>query len=313
MPEVKQNVILLTHTPEPERIITTAARLCYNGATINDLLEQVTPDVVERMIIMLKSKNHWSPFEHANFTFAVEGISRACSHQLVRHRIASYSQQSQRYVNMRKGGDEINYITPDSVGEIPAKSERLHPKHVFDIGIKGANDAYISMQAVLRDAGYKGQNNNQDARFVLPNACETKIMFTMNARTLINFFDLRTDRHAQWEIRKMANKMLELVKEVAPNIFRGVGHKYWEQSSIEYEALARDITVCELLMNTAKEYIMDKYNFKNDDNMCVAPIPTAKTKTNHYVKVMVVGEDKLVDCDKDYLVRIDNQGDCTEC
>jgi thymidylate synthase (FAD) len=143
--------------------------------------------------------------EHATFTFGIEGISRACSHQLVRHRIASYSQQSQRYVNAKT----FNYIIPESI----KRDKELKKK--FEAFIKNSAETY----ATLSNAGIR----DEDARFVLPNACETKIVVTMNARALLNFFKERICMRAQWEIRALAEKMLEECMEVAPVIFKYAG------------------------------------------------------------------------------------------
>lgn len=146
-----------------------------------------------------------SPFEHLSFTFGIEGVSRTLTHQLVRHRIASYSQKSQRYVNEK----EFEYITPPS---IQANDEALG---CYEAVMKMLNNAY----GKLVDLGIP----KEDARYVLPNACETKIIVTMNARSLFNFFNHRCCMRAQWEIRQMAYQMLKLVKEVAPETFKKAG------------------------------------------------------------------------------------------
>ena len=167
--------------------------------------------------------------EHASFTFGIEGISRACSHQLVRHRIASYSQKSQRYVNE----DGFSFITPPSVSEIPqaeaeynriideiSKSytiiaDMLTEKHKADFIAQGMDEKTASSKA--------RKLANEDARFLLPNACETKIIVTMNVRSLFNFFKHRCCNRAQWEIRAVADEMLKLCIQTAPNIFRHAG------------------------------------------------------------------------------------------
>ncbi len=155
-----------------------------------------------------------TPIEHPNFTFAIEGISRACSHQLVRHRLASYSQQSQRYVSEESGFD---YIIP------PVIKEDKELKKTFISLMKDAQKAYNAMVQKLNEKGIKGESANQDARFLLPNAAETKIMVTMNARELLHFFRQRCCNRAQWEIRAMAEQMLKLVKKTAPTIFHEAG------------------------------------------------------------------------------------------
>lgn len=112
-------VTLLTHTPNPEQTVAMAAKLCYSPSGIEDIREGLDEEKTSSFIDMLASLGHASPTEHAYFTFGIEGISRACSHQLVRHRIASYSQQSQRYVD----GTRFDFVTPPEI----AKNERLLP------------------------------------------------------------------------------------------------------------------------------------------------------------------------------------------
>ena len=154
-----------------------------------------------------------SPVEHASFTFVVEGISRACSHQLVRHRLASYSQQSQRYV----GEEEFDYIIPPSI------REDLELKTLFEDTMESIRKSYTFFADKLVEKGSSTESAREDARFVLPNATETKIMITMNARELLHFFHQRLCNRAQWEIRAMALSMLKLVKPIAPTIFRHSG------------------------------------------------------------------------------------------
>ncbi len=155
-----------------------------------------------------------SPFEHASFTFAVEGISRACSHQLVRHRIASYSQQSQRYVSEESGFD---FVVP------PIFKEDDVLNTLFKEAMEHSHKYYCKLLKELEKRGIKGESARQDARFVLPNAAETKIVITMNARELLHFFRVRCCSRAQWEIRALATEMLRLVKRVAPLLFKDAG------------------------------------------------------------------------------------------
>jgi thymidylate synthase (FAD) len=201
--ETNIKVRLISHTPDAEKICGMAARICYkNINSIDELEDNITEkEIITSLESCLKSGHH-SVIEHANFTFAIEGVSRALTHQLVRHRIASYSQQSQRYIDMR----EFNFITPPTI-----KSD-YEMKKRYDEYMK--NVPYEEFSAGVP---------KEDARFVLPNACESKIIVTMNARSLYNFFKLRCCTHAQWEIRILANKMLDLVKDVAPNLFRYAG------------------------------------------------------------------------------------------
>lgn len=222
-------VELLSHTPEPEKLVATAARLCYSNSGINELRDGLTPEKTRDFIDMLVSIGHESVMEHVSFTFGIEGISRACSHQLVRHRIASYSQKSQRYVS-EKG---FEFITPPSVSEVPeAKAE-------FDRMMTAITESYDRLADILTESRTQqlmaeGMDEktalskarklaNEDARFLLPNACETKIVVTMNVRSLFNFFCHRCCNRAQWEIRDVANEMLRLCLNAAPNIFKYAG------------------------------------------------------------------------------------------
>jgi thymidylate synthase (FAD) len=214
MPETKLKVILLRHTPNPEETIAMAAKLCYSPADIWSLREKIETKDQRAFVEKLMKMGHMSPIEHASFTFAVEGISRACSHQLVRHRLASYSQQSQRYVSEENGFD---YIIP------PIIKEDKELTIFFEKFMDEAQLAYNHIVKKLSEKGKKGEVANQDARFVLPNAAETKIMVTMNARELLHFFRQRCCFRAQWEIREMAHQMLLLVKPVAPIIFEKGG------------------------------------------------------------------------------------------
>ena len=214
MSEAKLKVILLRHTPEPEATIAMAAKLCYSPSDITLLKGKIEKKDQKKFVEKLVEMGHMTPIEHASFTFAIEGISRACSHQLVRHRVASYSQQSQRYVSEETGFD---YIIP------PVIKEDKELKKAFVAFMKESQKAYNEMAAKLNEKGIKGEAANQDARFILPNACETKIVVTMNARELMHFFRLRCCNRAQWEIREMAGKMLMLAKKAAPVIFHKSG------------------------------------------------------------------------------------------
>lgn len=198
-------VQLLTHTPDPERVVAAAARLCYSAAGIDALLDTER----ERQLALLSKilgLGHFSVLEHASFTFGIEGISRACSHQLVRHRIASYSQQSQRYVTH---ASRFEAVMPDSVAAVPKLRER------FEAFLDEAHLVYGELLA----AGVPAE----DARFVLPNAAATKLVMTMNGRELHHFFALRCCRRAQWEIRAMAKEMLRLARLAAPALFASAG------------------------------------------------------------------------------------------
>lgn len=214
MAEAKLKVILLRHTPEPEETVAMAAKLCYSPSDIESLKDRVAKKDQRDFVKKLMDMGHMSPIEHPSFTFAIEGISRACSHQLVRHRLASYSQQSQRYVSEESGFD---YIIP------PIIKEDKELRAYFEAVMEQAQKAYNHIVKSLESKGIKGEAANQDARFVLPNAAETKIIVTMNARELLHFFRQRCCLRAQWEIRQMAEEMLRLVKDVAPIIFDKAG------------------------------------------------------------------------------------------
>jgi thymidylate synthase (FAD) len=214
MKEARLKVILLRHTPNPEETVAMAAKLCYSPSDISALKDKTEAKDQRAFVEKLMGMGHMTPVEHPSFTFAIEGISRACSHQLVRHRLASYSQQSQRYVSEEAGFD---YVIPPVI-----KGDR-ELKRYFIKFMNEAQAAYNTLVERLGEKGVKGEAANQDARFVLPNAAETKIMVTMNARELMHFFRLRCCNRAQWEIRQMAEEMLRLAKKAAPVIFEKAG------------------------------------------------------------------------------------------
>ncbi len=200
------NVTLLEHTPNPEQTVALAARLCYSPVSIGELREKLEKADIEKFLEKIMSLGHHSVLEHVSFTFAIEGISRVTTHQLVRHRIASFSQQSQRYVSHT---EHFASIVPDSIA---ANDEA---RRIFDSMSAAIHGAY----ARLVELGIPAE----DARYILPNSTETKIIMTMNARELLHYFGLRCCQRAQWEIRAMSIEMLRLVKRVAPVIFRSAG------------------------------------------------------------------------------------------
>ena len=200
------HVELLYHTPDPERAIATAARLCYAPVGAAELMETMPEERVRSVLSTIMASGHFSTLEHASYTFAVDGVSRALSLQLVRHRIASFNQQCERYVKFTDG---LATVKPDSVAADP------QAEAVFDEAIAAAIAAYEKLLA----AGVPAE----DARYLLPNAAETKIVITMNVRELLHFFRLRCCNRAQWEIREMAHRMLELAKPTAPFIFLDAG------------------------------------------------------------------------------------------
>ena len=199
------NVKLISYTPEAERKVAMAARLCYSPVGAAELEERLSDTQVQSLVQKILSMGHYSTLEHASFTFAIEGVSRVLTHQLVRHRIASYWQQSQRYVKEH----EFEYILPPSVAANPSAKERF----------EGLMEEIRTVYGELTAMGV----HQEDARYCLANATETKILVTMNARALFNFFELRCCARAQWEIRKMAELMLQQVKAVSPALFDKAG------------------------------------------------------------------------------------------
>lgn len=200
------HVELLYHTPDPERAIATAARLCYAPVGAAELMETMPEDRVRSVLSTVIKSGHLSTLEHASYTFAVDGVSRALTHQLVRHRIASFNQQSQRYVKFTDG---VPVVKP---GTVAANEEA---GRIFDETVDAIEAAY----ARLLELGIPAE----DARYLLPNAAESKIVITMNVRELLHFFSLRCCNRAQWEIREMAHRMLELARPTAPYIFMDAG------------------------------------------------------------------------------------------
>ncbi len=208
-------VTLLQHTPLPERAVASAGRLCYAPVSAAELKTEMAEDDVRRLVRGLVRSGHHSALEHATFTFAVDGISRACSHQLVRHRVASYSQQSQRYVRFNSAR-----------GLRDAAERRGQPGSRCRCSWKPWRTPARSYERLVEIGQAEGRGNEsvfEDARFVLPNAAETKIVVTMNARELRHFFSLRCCRRAQWEINRLAWTMRALVLAAAPLLFEGTG------------------------------------------------------------------------------------------
>jgi len=199
-------VTLLNFTPAPEKTVVLAAKLCYSDSNISQLEEKIKGVSYEKFLGKILNMGHLSVLEHAGFTFGIEGISRATSHQLVRHRLASYSQQSQRYVAFKEG---LEFVTPPSL----KKKSGIAKK--FSDTAASLHNFYKEMI----EAGIPAE----DARYILPNAATTRIIVTMNARELLHFFGLRACERAQWEIREMAKQMLSLVKKEAPFIFKKAG------------------------------------------------------------------------------------------
>lgn len=215
------NVTLLAHTPNPERLVATAARLCYSADDVATIMDEMCDHEAEKQIKLLHSIGHESPIEHVSFTFAIEGVSRSLLAQITRHRLASFSVRSQRYVSMSYG----DYVMPDAIADDDFLGEK------FDKAMREARKVYRGIANVLM-AKYKSEGMDaksaekkaiEDARFVLPNAACTSMVMTMNARELLHFFRLRTCNRAQWEIREAADKMLAECYRVAPTIFKDAG------------------------------------------------------------------------------------------
>lgn len=234
-------VNLIAHTPNPEQVVAAAAKLCYSPVGVDEIQQGLTPEKTEAFVNMLAEIGHASPMEHASFTFAIEGISRACSHQLVRHRIASYSQQSQRYVD----GNSFEFVTPPSIENcdealeeyrnIISQQRTAYTKIRNALAaseiksrcadVSGTNEEIIEQYRAIDKSACSAviKKANEDARFILPNACTTAIVVTMNTRSLWNFFAHRCCNRAQWEIREVAVQMLSLCKSVAPSLFKNSG------------------------------------------------------------------------------------------
>ena len=223
------NVELLQYNPDCEKIVAAAAKLCYSSSEINGILNGLDKEKTTAFVEKLMSMGHESPLEHISFTFGIEGVSRSLLAQFTRHRIASYSVKSQRYVNEGK----FEFIIPP---EIQNEPEALK---LFMEAMEDDTAKYNAISDILFNKHYNAMINDgisekkakinaekkaiEDARYILPNACETKMIATFNARSLLNFFNHRCCERAQWEIRDMADKMLALVKEFAPTIFRYAG------------------------------------------------------------------------------------------
>lgn len=235
-------VNLVEYTPNPEKVVAAAAKLCYSSVGVDNIMENLNEENINKFINMLMSYGHHSPIEHVSFTFAIEGVSRSLTHQLVRHRLASYSQQSQRYVRLR----QFQYIIPPEI----EKNEKA--KEIFISCMEKDQEIYDELVKILKKSAFNDLQEEylrknkltisemdekttanflnkaekkaiEDARYVFPNACETKIIVTMNARELMHFFSERCCQRAQWEIRIMANKMLNEVKKVSSVLFKYSG------------------------------------------------------------------------------------------
>lgn len=222
-------VQLLAYTPHPETLIATAAKNCYSAVGIDELKEGLNEQKTGAFLQMLTEIGHESPIEHVSFSFAIEDVSRSLLAQITRHRIASFSVQSQRYV--RKCAFE--YVTPPEIAAIP-EACALYQKameddqRIYEELTKMLNEKHL--QSYLQEGMSEKQARNraekkaiEDARYILPNACTTRIVMTANARSLQHFFELRCCERAQWEIRALAEEMYKLVYQIAPTLFSKSG------------------------------------------------------------------------------------------
>lgn len=222
-------VTLIAYTPDPIKTVAAAAKLCYSKSDIATLSENLTEEKARDFVDLLSSYGHESPIEHASFTFGIEGVSRTFLAQITRHRLASYSVQSQRYVQKN---DFPFIIPPEIENDVQAREE-------FMLCMRQCAESYEKITQILakkhqvsliaegedeKSAAKKAQKMAiEDARFVLPGACDTRMIVTMNARSLLNFFKQRCCNRAQWEIRAVAEEMFKLVYAVAPELFKHAG------------------------------------------------------------------------------------------
>ncbi|MCE5343482.1 MAG: FAD-dependent thymidylate synthase [Eubacteriales bacterium] len=207
MPQVHQRIELIRQTTDGEALVALAAKLCYAGGDLDDLLRKIADNDQRSFLRKVREMGHESVLEHVSFTFLAEGVSRAMLAQLTRHRIASFSVQSQRYVSYAKG---FGYVVPPAVRALGPEAEAEY-------------DAQMAQMQHWYEDWQQKLGANEDARFVLPNACETRLMITMNARELRHFFSLRMCERAQWEIRELAEKMFALCYREAPELFEDAG------------------------------------------------------------------------------------------
>ena len=204
---------LIANTPEPQRLIETCARISYNSQNY-----PFDPEVNSKFIRKLIANGHESPMEHASATFLIEGISRACSHQIVRHRLCSFTQMSQRYVEFNSGDPNrsMSFTMPKDMHDMDAMEEEFRtkddgPHHRARAALVACGHAYDAMI----EAGIP----KEDARLILPQGIQTSLYMTANMREWRHFLQLRLDKHAQWEIRGVAEKVLGILFGIAPDVF----------------------------------------------------------------------------------------------
>lgn len=211
MAEQHLNVTLIAHTPEPEKVIAMASRTCYSALDLEGLDKKTDTTDNAAYIRRVLASGHTSIAEHASFTFGLEGVSRTLLAQITRHRVASFSVQSQRYVSVA-GAEVFDYVLPPRIRALGPEAEEK-----FAQQMKTMQRWYDEWSEAL------GQDSAEDARFVLPGAAATRIVMTMNARELLHFFSLRMCNRAQWEVREAAWRMYELVYPLAPSVFENAG------------------------------------------------------------------------------------------
>lgn len=206
------NIRLITNTQNPETVIAAAAKLCYSKKDGKELFDEMidAEALLDRFLDRFIELGHGSPLEHATFTFEISGVSRSCSHQLVRHRNTSFNQKSQRYVDE----ENFEYVMPEELS-VCEDASRL-----FDIAMLDANDAYVSIKEALMDAGYPEKIAQENARAVLPNACATSLVMTMSLRQIYNFLDIRLCNRAQDEIREVATRIYDIMRTNFPKLMR---------------------------------------------------------------------------------------------
>jgi thymidylate synthase (FAD) len=201
----KLTIGLVAHTPDPERLVAAAARSCWSNRPFEDIYKGLSEGEIDRLLKKVILRGHHSVLEHVNFTFALSGISRVLTHQLVRHRIASYSQLSQQHADHA----DIDYIIPPAVDRDPTLAEE------FIVWTQAAQNLYSRL---IEKGVPRGS-----ARYVLPSACETRMVFTMNARSLFNLISQRDCGAEEWEFRSVAHRMHQELVKIAPRIFRFTG------------------------------------------------------------------------------------------
>lgn len=259
-------VKLLTYTPDPEKLVACAAKLCYSGSTIDELYDGLTDEKAASFVKMLAEMGHESPIEQASFTFGIEGVSRSFLAQITRHRIASFMVQSQRYVKL----DNFSYVTPPQIAEIP------EAKALYEETMNADLKVYMALTDMLYEKHFSAMTRQgieekeaasmaekmaiEDARFVLPNACDTQMIVTMNARSLYNFFKHRCCNRAQWEIKAVADEMLRLVCEVAPTLFASAGPSCYKKACTEGKKSCGQAVEMRRLYTELHENAMKKSN-----------------------------------------------------